>query len=114
MSHTNGKPEDVPPQHQEKQPGSEQEMSPEPDTIYPDYRGSRKLEGKTAIITGVIPDNTTRRIKNRLENEADPLRALQILRDEIPESVLEAQRKRRSERQKGRRKVILSAYLQAK
>ena len=52
MSHTNDKPEDVPPQHQEKQPGSEQEMSPEPDTIYPDYRGSRKLEGKTAIITG--------------------------------------------------------------
>ena len=64
-----------------------------------------------AFIAGVIPENTTRRIKNRLESEADPLRALQILRDEIPESVLKARRKRRSERQKGRRKVILSGYL---
>jgi len=36
---------------------------------------------------GVIPENTTRRIKNRLQDEADPLRALQILRDEIPRSV---------------------------
>jgi hypothetical protein len=43
-----------------------------------------------AFVAGVIPENTTRRIKNRLESEADPLRALQILRDEIPESVLEA------------------------
>ena len=51
-----------------------------------------------AFVAGVIPENTTRRIKNRLESEADPLRALQILRDEIPESVLEAQRKRRSEK----------------
>ena len=66
-----------------------------------------------AFIAGVIPENTTRRIKNRLEGEADPLRALQILRDEIPGSVLKVQRRRRSERQKGRRKVILSAYLQA-
>lgn len=44
--------ETFPPQHQEKQPGEEHEMTPEPETMYPDYRGSGKLEGKTALITG--------------------------------------------------------------
>ena len=46
------RPPEVPGQHQEKQPGIEQEMEPEPDTIYPDYRGSGKLEEKTALVTG--------------------------------------------------------------
>lgn len=39
-------------QHQEHQPGTEQDMTPKPETIYPDYRGSGKLEGKRALITG--------------------------------------------------------------
>lgn len=42
----------LPPQHQEKQPGEEHEMTPEPETIYPDYRGSGKLEGKRTLVTG--------------------------------------------------------------
>ena len=46
------KPEELPPQHQEHQPGSEQEMTPEPQAIYPDYRGSGKLDGRRALITG--------------------------------------------------------------
>ena len=46
------RPPEVPGQHQEKQLGIEQEMEPEPDTIYPGYRGSGKLEGKTALVTG--------------------------------------------------------------
>lgn len=48
----NDKPQDVPGQHQDKQPGIEQEMEPEPETIYPNYRGSGKLDGKTALVTG--------------------------------------------------------------
>ena len=46
------KPEELPQQHQDHQPGSEQEMTPDPETIYPEYRGSGKLEGKRALVTG--------------------------------------------------------------
>ena len=49
---TDSKPEELPRQHQEKQPGIQQEMDPKPETIYPDYTGSGKLEGKRALITG--------------------------------------------------------------
>ncbi|QJQ95552.1 MULTISPECIES: SDR family oxidoreductase [Halomonadaceae] len=41
-----------PPQHQDKQPGEEHEMRPEPEYIRASYRGSDKLKGKVAIITG--------------------------------------------------------------
>lgn len=41
-----------PAQHQERQPGFEHAMSPAPDIIRDDYRGSGKLEGKKALITG--------------------------------------------------------------
>jgi NAD(P)-dependent dehydrogenase (short-subunit alcohol dehydrogenase family) len=41
-----------PPQRQEKQPGSEQQMTPEPVSIRDDYRGSGKLEGRVALISG--------------------------------------------------------------
>ena len=40
-----------PPQHQEKQPGREHQMDPEPDYA-PRYPGSGRLEGKVAIVTG--------------------------------------------------------------
>jgi NAD(P)-dependent dehydrogenase (short-subunit alcohol dehydrogenase family) len=42
----------LPPQHQNKQPGIESEMSPRPTSISPSYKPSGKLNGKTAIITG--------------------------------------------------------------
>ncbi len=45
-------PTNFPPQHQNKQPGSQQQMNPEPVTDNPAYRGSGKLENKVAIITG--------------------------------------------------------------
>jgi NAD(P)-dependent dehydrogenase (short-subunit alcohol dehydrogenase family) len=45
-------PSSLPPQHQEHQPGSQQEMTPQPNTIPPDYQGSGKLRGKAALITG--------------------------------------------------------------
>lgn len=42
----------LPAQHQEQQPGSEQQMHPQPIYITERYRGSDKLKGKVAIITG--------------------------------------------------------------
>lgn len=41
-----------PPQHQNQQPGIESLMVPEPIIENPNYKGSGKLEGKVAIITG--------------------------------------------------------------
>ncbi|CAG0961956.1 partial General stress protein 39, partial [Anaerolineae bacterium] len=41
-----------PPQEQDQQPGIESEMRPEPDFKAPEYRGSGKLKGKVALITG--------------------------------------------------------------
>ena len=45
-------PSSVPPQHQDQQPGSQKQMSPQPNTIPPGYQGSGKLQGKVALITG--------------------------------------------------------------
>lgn len=41
-----------PPQHQPTQPGIESKMSPMPVSKVEDYKGSGKLRGKTALITG--------------------------------------------------------------
>lgn len=41
-----------PPQEQDQQPGIQSKMRPEPETLAPEYRGSGKLEGKVALITG--------------------------------------------------------------
>lgn len=41
-----------PAQVQDKQPGIESKMTPEPEYIRKDYKGSDKLKGKVAIITG--------------------------------------------------------------
>ena len=41
----------LPPQEQERQPGREWQMNPEPDFM-PRYAGSGRLEGKVAVITG--------------------------------------------------------------
>ncbi|MCJ8163819.1 SDR family oxidoreductase [Pontibacter sp. E15-1] len=46
------KPESLPAQKQEKQPGDEYKMRPEPEIIRDSYRGSDKLKGKVALITG--------------------------------------------------------------
>lgn len=48
MSESNKKPA----QKQNKQPGNEHEMKPKPESIKSDYKGSDKLKGKVAIITG--------------------------------------------------------------
>lgn len=41
-----------PAQHQDRQPGLENEMNPKPETINGSYMGSDKLKGKVALITG--------------------------------------------------------------
>lgn len=41
-----------PPQHQTTQPGIEEKMYPQPEYLASYYRGSEKLKGKTALITG--------------------------------------------------------------
>lgn len=43
---------EIPPQHQEKQPGIEKEMDPRPAASAPEYRGSGKLRDKVCIVTG--------------------------------------------------------------
>jgi len=52
MSQDGSKPEKVPGQVQEHQPGSEAAMDPPPQYLAPNYKGSNKLQGKVAIITG--------------------------------------------------------------
>src|SRR6476469_7628284 len=49
---TEQKPTLQPPQHQDQRPGSEAEMNPKPRSQDAKYRGSGKLEGKVALITG--------------------------------------------------------------
>ncbi len=46
------KPKSVPDQHQNKQPGQEHKMTPEPLVIRDNYQGSQKLKGKKTLITG--------------------------------------------------------------
>ena len=41
-----------PPQHQERQPGIESEMTPRPEYEPPAYRAAGKLSGKKALVTG--------------------------------------------------------------
>ena len=42
----------LPPQHQEKQPGVESRLNPEPQYLRDSYKGSGKLNGKVALVTG--------------------------------------------------------------
>ena len=42
----------IPPQHQDNQPGIQSEMIPQPEMVKPGYKGSAKLHGKCALITG--------------------------------------------------------------
>ena len=45
-------PSDLPAQSQDRQPGIEAEMDPAPRVIRDDWRGSGKLDGKVALVTG--------------------------------------------------------------
>jgi NAD(P)-dependent dehydrogenase (short-subunit alcohol dehydrogenase family) len=52
LNHMKEKPTTFPEQSQDVQPGKETEMAPKPEYIRQNYRGSGKLEGMKAIITG--------------------------------------------------------------
>jgi hypothetical protein len=52
MSVANEKKEVLPPQQQDRQPGREAEMTPPPASFMEGYKGSGRLEGKAALITG--------------------------------------------------------------
>ncbi|MGP1385873.1 MAG: SDR family oxidoreductase [Thainema sp.] len=45
-------PNKIPPQSQSRQPALESEMNPKPEVISDSYKGSDKLKGKVALITG--------------------------------------------------------------
>ncbi|TJY41059.1 glucose 1-dehydrogenase [Cohnella pontilimi] len=46
------RPDSFPPQHQNRQPGLETEMTPKPEAESPAYRPGGKLKGKVALISG--------------------------------------------------------------
>lgn len=46
------KPKEFPAQKQNKQPGKQSKMQPKPELIQKNYKGSGKLEGRIALITG--------------------------------------------------------------
>ncbi|GGE73484.1 SDR family oxidoreductase [Priestia taiwanensis] len=52
MNHSMNREQGQPPQHQTRKPGIEARMNPIPVTDNVQYKGSGKLQGKTAIITG--------------------------------------------------------------
>ncbi|MGE6378836.1 SDR family oxidoreductase [Peribacillus muralis] len=52
MANQNESKQGFPPQHQQHQPGLETKMEPNPESVKSSYKGSGKLKGKTAIITG--------------------------------------------------------------
>ena len=51
-SNGNHKPQSVPAQHQNRQPGIQSQMSPQPQAEVSKYRACGKLDGRVAIITG--------------------------------------------------------------
>jgi NAD(P)-dependent dehydrogenase (short-subunit alcohol dehydrogenase family) len=52
MAGARRKPDKLPPQHQGRQPGRQSAMAPRPQSEAPAHRGSGKLAGKVAVITG--------------------------------------------------------------
>ncbi|HSU68921.1 MAG TPA: hypothetical protein VLJ39_18710, partial [Tepidisphaeraceae bacterium] len=52
MAEGNGKPKSVPAQKQQRQPGLESRMNPRPQSRGDKHKGSDKLKGKVALITG--------------------------------------------------------------
>ena len=42
----------LPPQHQDRQPGLQSDMHPQPESIRDSYRGAGRLQGRVALVTG--------------------------------------------------------------
>ena len=60
---------------------------------------------------GVIPKNISKRIKQKIETEAEPLKILAVLKREIPDRLLGIRHSGGSEGFLSKREVILSEYL---
>ncbi|MCW0233819.1 MAG: SDR family oxidoreductase [Ferrovibrio sp.] len=52
MTNTARRPKDLPPQHQDSQPGSEGAMTPEPQSFMRRYKPAGKLVGRVAVVSG--------------------------------------------------------------
>jgi superfamily II DNA/RNA helicase len=65
---------------------------------------------RRAFEDGIVPRNTSKRIKQALEKTVDPRRVLAIVRENIPAALLRAA-ERDARETPARREVILSAYL---
>jgi hypothetical protein len=63
-----------------------------------------------AFENGVIPKNTSKRLKTELEKEIKPLKVLAILRKNLPQAILSVSPSGQHARH-DRREVILSEYL---
>jgi len=63
-----------------------------------------------AYADGIIPQNTTKRIKKAIERETNPLKVLGILKKNIPDSLLGIKRTGQAS-ERAKREVILSEYL---
>ena len=66
-----------------------------------------------AFEDGVIPRNTSKRLKQELEHEINPLKSLAIFRNNIPLALLTGGQAAQG-RELHTREVILSEYLTAK
>ena len=65
---------------------------------------------RQAFEDGIVPRNTSKRIKQAIEREIDPLKVLSVLRKTLPPSLLREAR-REGPATGSRREVILSEYL---
>ncbi|MCK4394289.1 helicase, partial [Candidatus Bipolaricaulota bacterium] len=63
-----------------------------------------------AYADGIIPPNTTKRIKKAIDRETNPLKVLGILKKNIPDSLLGIEQTGQAS-ERARREVILSEYL---
>ena len=64
----------------------------------------------SAYEDGIIPANTTKRIKKAIEREINPMKVLGILKRSIPGNLLGKQQNNKPS-ERARREVILSEYL---
>lgn len=94
----------LPAQHQEK-PGLEHELEPRPMYLAPHYRGSSKLWGKTALITGG-DSGIGRAVAVLFAREG-----ADVAITHLPEEVTDAEETRRAVEREGRRCVLLTADL---
>lgn len=94
----------LPAQHQDK-PGIEHELDPRPMYLAPHYRGSEKLRGKTALITGG-DSGIGRAVAVLFAREG-----ADVAITHLPEEIADAEETRRAVEREGTRCLLLTADL---